>query len=59
MMVNELISDLASKDSGYHFMASECRYIYGGRQLELHRMLSDYGIQNGSTIHLVLRLHGG
>jgi hypothetical protein len=22
-------------------------------------MLSDYGVQKGSTIHLVLRLHGG
>ena len=59
MMVDDLISQLGKRDSGYIFMASECRFLFGGKQLELHRLLSDYGIQKGSKIDLVLRLHGG
>jgi hypothetical protein len=35
------------------------RFIFAGRQLEDHRKVSDYNIQNGITIHMFLRLRGG
>jgi len=35
------------------------RFVFGGRQLEEDRLLSDYNIQADSVVYVVLRLRGG
>ena len=38
--------------------ADQQRMIFSGKQLEDDRLLSEHGLQEGSTVHLVLRLRG-
>lgn len=57
-------TDLVQSLSGaYHrregFSSNTFRLIYGGKQLEPERSLLEYGLQNGSTVHIVPRLLGG
>ena len=40
-------------------LVHEMRLIFGGKQLEPDRMLAEYDVQKGSTLHLVFRLSGG
>ncbi len=35
------------------------RLIFAGKQLEETRTIQDYSLQEGNTVHLVLRLRGG
>eukprot|EP00884_Botryococcus_braunii_P007268 jgi/Botrbrau1/16542/Bobra.0256s0001.1 len=35
------------------------RLIFGGQQLDIHALLSSYGISAGCTIHVALRVRGG
>ncbi|XP_048842680.1 polyubiquitin-like [Brienomyrus brachyistius] len=42
-----------------HVPVDQQRLIYGGRQMEDHKKLEDYGVKKQSTIFLTLRLRGG
>ncbi|XP_036411560.1 polyubiquitin-like [Colossoma macropomum] len=53
--VDELQSEVYNKEGT---PIDQQRLIFGGRQLEAGKQLKEYGIANGSTIHLTIRLRG-
>ena len=54
-VVDKLKVVIAAKEK---ISVDELRLIFGGRQMEEGKLLSDYGIENDSTIFLVKRLRG-
>ncbi|KAI0458075.1 hypothetical protein F5B21DRAFT_38742 [Xylaria acuta] len=38
---------------------NEQRLLFNGKELEDERILSDYGIENNSVVHVIMRLRGG
>ena len=55
-LVSNIMFEISSK-IGSPF--NQQRVIFSGRQLDPYRSISDYNIQNGSTLHLVMRLRAG
>ncbi len=54
------IEEVKSKIQGKKSIPTDSQRLYlGGLQLKDHKTLSNYNIQNGSTVQLVYRLRGG
>jgi hypothetical protein len=53
----KMLKELVMEKEG--IPADEQRVIFGGKQLEDGRTIADYNIEDGSTVHDVLRLRGG
>jgi hypothetical protein len=57
---NSFVYDLKCSIGYVHgIVAEQFRLIFNGKHLEDERTLMDYGIVDGSKVHLILRLRGG
>ena len=57
---SDTIEDIKLKIQENNIMPiDEQRLVFSGKQLEDNRTISDYKIQNGNELYLVLRLRGG
>lgn len=54
--IESLKNKLQSKEG---IPPNQQRILFGGKQLDSQKSISDYDIENESTMHLVLRLRGG
>lgn len=54
--IESLKNKLQSKEG---IPINQQRILFGGKQLDSKKTISDYDIQNESTMHMVLRLRGG